>query len=82
MEYDYQSHDVWVFIHLIDRTSYPQISWSLEGARLYMRIIVSLWNNLTGVVEAVSRLCYLYDGITNTWKDVIYIEKFLCFPGS
>ena len=41
---------------LSGKTSYRQISWSLEAARLDVAMVVSLWN-LTGTSAAVLRSC-------------------------
>ena len=41
---------------LSDKTSYRQISWSLEAARLSVIMIVSLWN-LTGISAALLPRC-------------------------
>ena len=43
---------------LSDKTSYRQISWSLEAARLGFIMIVSLWN-LTGISAALLPRCLL-----------------------
>ena len=40
------------------KTSYPQISWSLEATRLNVIIAVSLWN-LTGTSAAALPMCLL-----------------------
>ena len=41
---------------LSDKTSYRQISWNLEAARLSVIMIVSLWN-LTGISAALLPRC-------------------------
>ena len=41
---------------LSGKTSYRQISWSLEAARLSVIVIVSLWN-LTGISAALLPRC-------------------------
>ena len=41
---------------LIGKTSYRQISWTLEAARLDVVMVVSLWN-LTGILAALLPRC-------------------------
>ena len=43
-----------VLYSLSGKTSYRQISWSLEAARLDVAMVVSLWN-LTGTSAALSK---------------------------
>ena len=49
--YGAQSHLTQGFYSLSGKTSYRQISWSLEAARLDVAMAVSLWN-LTGTSAA------------------------------